>query len=181
CARHRQSHDWRHGSVWTSVRLLEDLHAGLLPGFEPALGHRLSRGRLPLRRGHGLLLLPNRHGVCKLAYDTYRFSLGINRFRQAGSGYSRIVQCAEALSRARDVLANTYTNAAWQDDLLNKSESMIQSSSADQDFAHLLDANWSGYPQTKTVVDDQGNPVDMPVAPFQYLESHDHSQLIVFT
>jgi len=58
---------------------------------------------------------------------------------------------------------------------------MIQSSSADQDFAHLLDANWSGYPQTKTVVDDQGNPVDMPVAPFQYLESHDHSQLIVFT
>ena len=44
-----------------------------------------------------------------------------------------------------------------------------------------MDATFSGYPLTKTVVDDKGNPVDMPVAPFQYLESHDHSQLIVFT
>lgn len=124
---------------------------------------------------------PTDTAYAKLAYDTYKFSLGLDRFRQTGSGYSRIIQCAEALSRARDVLANTYSNAAWQDDLLNKSEGMIQSSSADQDFAHILDVTFSGYPQTKTVVDDQGNPVDMPVAPFQYLESHDHSQLIVFT
>jgi 1,4-alpha-glucan branching enzyme len=29
-------------------------------------------------------------------------------------------------------------------------------------------------------VDSAGNPVQRPVAPFQYLESHDHSQLIVF-
>jgi maltooligosyltrehalose trehalohydrolase len=124
---------------------------------------------------------PTDTAYAKLAYDSYMFSFGIDRFRQPGGGYSRIIQCAEALSLARAVLANTYTNAAWQDDLLNKSENMIQSSSADQDFAHLLDVSFSGYPQTKTVVDDQGNPVDMPVAPFQYLESHDHSQLIVFT
>jgi maltooligosyltrehalose trehalohydrolase len=124
---------------------------------------------------------PTDTAYSKLAYETYKFSLGMDRFRRAGSGYSRIIQCAEALYRARDVLTNTYTNAAWQDDLLNQSEDMIQSSSADQDFAHLLDVNWSGYPQTKTVVDDQGNPVEMPVSPFQYLESHDHSQLIVFT
>ena len=116
----------------------------------------------------------------KLAYDTYNFSLGITRFQHPGS-YSRIIQCAEALPLARDVLENTYTNAAWQDDLLNKSEGMIQSSSADQDFAHLLDVSFTGYPLTKTVVDNNGNPVAMPVAPFQYLESHDHSQLIVFT
>ena len=57
----------------------------------------------------------------KLAYDTYNFSLGITRFLHPGS-YSRIIQCAEALAKARDVLENTYTNAAWQDDLLNKSE-----------------------------------------------------------
>jgi 1,4-alpha-glucan branching enzyme len=123
---------------------------------------------------------PTDTAYAKLAYDTYNFSVGINRFLHPGS-YSRIIQCAEALSRARDVLNNTYTNAAWQDDLLNKSENMIQSSSADQDFAHLLDVSFAGYPLTKTVVDDKGNPVDMPVAPFQYLESHDHSQLIVFT
>ena len=123
---------------------------------------------------------PTDTAYAKLAYDTYNFSLGINRFRHPGS-YSRIIQCAEALSRARDVLANTYTNAAWQDDLLNKSQGMIQGSSADQDFAHLLDVSFSNYPLTKTVVDDKGNAVDMPVNPFQYLESHDHSQLITFT
>ena len=123
---------------------------------------------------------PTDTAYAKLAYDTYNFSLGISRFLHPGS-YSRIIQCAEALSLARAVLSNTYTNAAWQDDLLNKSEGMIQSSSADQDFAHLLDVSFSNYPLTKTVVDDKGNPVDMPVNPFQYLESHDHSQLIVFT
>ena len=123
---------------------------------------------------------PTDTAYAKLAFDTYNFSLGIDRFRRPGS-YSRIIQSAEALSRARDVLRDTYTNAAWQDDLLNKSEGMIKSSSADQDFAHLLDVSFSAYPQTKSVVDDQGNPVDMPVAPFQYLESHDHSQLITFT
>src|SRR5438105_6325179 len=32
----------------------------------------------------------------------------------------------------------------------------------------------------KTVNNAAGAPVDMPVAPFQYLESHDHSQLFVF-
>jgi len=117
----------------------------------------------------------------KLAYDTYKFSLGIDRFRQAGSGYSRIIQVAEALYKARDVLASTYSNAAWQDDLLNKSEGMVAASSIDETFAHLLDVNWMGYPLTKTVEDAKGNPVEMPVSPFQYLESHDHSQLIVFT
>ena len=50
----------------------------------------------------------------------------------------------------------------------------------DANFAHLLDPNFSGYPDTKTVDNAAGNPVDMPVAPFQYLETHDHSQLIVF-
>ncbi len=73
--------------------------------------------------------------MAKLAYDTYNFSLGITRFQHPGS-YSRIIQCAEALSLARAVLENTYTNAACsRHDLLNKSEGMIQSSLADQDFA----------------------------------------------
>ena len=124
---------------------------------------------------------PTDTAYAKLAYDTYKFSLGIDRFRQAEGGYSRIIQVAEALYKARDVLANTYSNAAWQDDLLNKSEGMVAASSIDEDFAHLLDVNWMGYPQTKTVEDAKGNPVAMPVSPFQYLESHDHSQLIVFT
>jgi 1,4-alpha-glucan branching enzyme len=38
-----------------------------------------------------------------------------------------------------------------------------------------------GFPATTAAVDAQGNAIQMPVAPFQYLESHDHSQLICFT
>ena len=49
-----------------------------------------------------------------------------------------------------------------------------------QSFVSLLDPDGLGYPDTKTVHDIDSQPVDMPVAPFQYLESHDHSQLISF-
>ena len=37
-----------------------------------------------------------------------------------------------------------------------------------------------GYPSTKSVVDSIGAAVDMPVAPFQYLNCHDKSHLITF-
>jgi len=123
---------------------------------------------------------PTDDAYAKLAYDTYQYSLGIERFQQGSGSYSRIIQCAEALSKARDVLRNTYTSCAWQDDLLNKAEDMVQWNYVDANFAHLLDPRFSGYPDTKTVDNAAGEPVDMPVAPFQYLETHDHSQLIVF-
>jgi 1,4-alpha-glucan branching enzyme len=121
-------------------------------------------------------------GYAKLAYDTYNHSLGIARFRRPAGGYSRIIQVAEALWRAREVLANTYTSAAWQDDLLNKAEDMAQHRYVDDAFAHVLDPSFPGnpYPATKTVRDAAGYPVEMPVAPFQYIESHDHSGLISF-
>ncbi len=122
---------------------------------------------------------PTGQAYAKLAYRTYQDSLPLPRFQGPG-GYSRIIQCAEALSNGREILANTYTNSVWQDDLLNKSEGMAQYRFADDAFAHILDPSFSGYPAAKTVSDAQGNPVDMPVAPFQYLESHDHSQLISF-
>jgi maltooligosyltrehalose trehalohydrolase len=127
-----------------------------------------------------LYLGPTDDGYAKLAYDTYQYSLGIARFQQGSGSYSRIIQCAEALSKAREVLRNTYTSCAWQDELLNKAEDMMQRQYVDSDFAHLLDTRFSGYPDTKTVANAAGNPVEMPVAPFQYLETHDHSQLIVF-
>jgi 1,4-alpha-glucan branching enzyme len=122
---------------------------------------------------------PTGKAYAKLAYDTYQASLAIPRFQRPNS-YSRIIQCAEALSNGRDILANSYTNCVWQDELLNKAENMATFHYADDNFAHLLDPNFSGYPNTKQVTDSGGNPVAMPVAPFQYLESHDHSQLISF-
>ena len=127
-----------------------------------------------------LYVPPRDTGYAQLVEQTYRYSLSIGRFQRPAGGYSRIVQCAEALGKARDVLSRTFTNCAWQDDLLNKSEDMVTWHYADANFAHLLDPYFSGYPATKTVVDSAGNAVDMPVAPFQYVETHDHSQLIVF-
>jgi maltooligosyltrehalose trehalohydrolase len=127
-----------------------------------------------------LYVSPTDTVYAKLAYDTYRYSLAIPRFQAAPGSYSRIIQCAEALWRAPDVLRNTYTSCAWQNDLLDKAEAIASGGAPSDDFAHVLDPFFNGrYPGTKTVVDAAGDPVDMPVAPFQYLNSHDHSHLIV--
>jgi 1,4-alpha-glucan branching enzyme len=119
-----------------------------------------------------------------LSYETYLYSRTIARFGCAAGTWSRLIQCAEALGIAPVVLRNTYTNAAWQDDLLNTAETIARgdlSSGTLTGFAHTLDPFFaSRYPDTKAVVDSNGNPVDMPVAPFQYLNSHDHSHLIAF-
>jgi 1,4-alpha-glucan branching enzyme len=127
-------------------------------------------------------------GYALLAYETYRYSTTIARFGCAPGTWSRIIQAAEALSIAPVVLRETYTSAAWQDDLLNSAESAIGQAAGSAlaansltSLAHTLDPFFGGkYPSTKTVVDSVGNPVQMPVAPFQYLNSHDHSHLICF-
>jgi maltooligosyltrehalose trehalohydrolase len=124
---------------------------------------------------------PTDNAYAKLAYDTYRYSLGIPRFQRGANSYSRIIQCAEALWKAPDVLRGTYTSCAWQNDLLDRAEAIAGGAAPSNDFAHDLDPFFGSlYPATKTVVNAAGNPVDMPVAPFQYLNSHDHSHLIVF-
>jgi maltooligosyltrehalose trehalohydrolase len=119
-------------------------------------------------------------GYTRLVSDTYRHCLSIPRFQRGANSYSRVIQCAEALDKTRQVLSSTYTNCAWQNDLLYKAEDMVRWNYVDDNFAHLLDTNFSGYPQTQTVVDAAGGPVTMPVAPFQYLDTHDHSPLVVF-
>ncbi len=128
-----------------------------------------------------LYVSPTDSGYALLAYETYNYSLGIQRFQQDPSSYSRIIQCAEALWRAPDVLGNTYTSCAWQDNLLDQAEGIAAGATVTDDFPHVLDPFFNNtYPATKTVVNAAGQPVDMPVAPFQYLNSHDHSHLIVF-
>jgi 1,4-alpha-glucan branching enzyme len=127
---------------------------------------------------------PTGVGYAKMAYDAYNASLAIPRFTpSAGTApgeYSRIIQCPEALNRPQEILQATYSCSTWQDGLLNKAEDMARHGYVDDSFLQLLDVNAQGYPVTKTVHDRAGAPVEMPVAPFQYLESHDHSQLISF-
>lgn len=125
---------------------------------------------------------PTDTGYAKLAYDTYRYSLGKSRFQRDPDSYSRIIQCAEALWRAPDVLRQTYTNCAWQNDLLSQAEGIASGAAATADLPHTLDPFFGArYPDTKTVVNAAGDLIEMPVAPFQYLNSHDHSHLSVFT
>ena len=119
-------------------------------------------------------------GYRELAVRVYTHSLGISRFQRGATSYSRIIQCAESLSKSVQVMNETYTNCAWTNDLLYKVEDMIKWNYVNDDIAHILDPTFSGYPSSQTVVDSSNNPVQRPVAPFQFLETHDHSQLIVF-
>jgi 1,4-alpha-glucan branching enzyme len=118
-------------------------------------------------------------GYRSLVQQTYLHSLTLPRFQGAG-GYSRIVQCAEALDKAQTVLTQSYTNSAWQNGLLYLAESVASGAAPQDSYAHQLDPSFMGFPSTTTAVDASGNPIQMPVAPFQYIESHDHSQLIVY-
>jgi maltooligosyltrehalose trehalohydrolase len=117
-----------------------------------------------------------------LVAGTYNYSLKLSRFKAGPGAYSRVIQCAEALDKSPQVLRESYTNAAWQDALLNGAVAIASGAAPTADFAHILDPFFDGlYPGTTKVVDSAGAALDMPVAPFQYLNSHDHSHLIVAT
>jgi 1,4-alpha-glucan branching enzyme len=127
-----------------------------------------------------LYVPPMDAGYRTLVQQTYLHSLSLPRFQNAAGGYSRIVQCAEALDKAATVMSQSYTNSAWQNGLLYLAESVASGAVPDDSYAHQLDPYFMGYPASTTAVDAAGNPLQMPVAPFQFLESHDHSQLIVY-
>jgi maltooligosyltrehalose trehalohydrolase len=113
-----------------------------------------------------------------LAFNTYVHSRGIPRFADPG-GFSRIIQIAEDLDDPRGILRQTFTSATWQDALLGKAENMASNGGyVDEDFAHLLDPTFGSdpYPETKDASPAGDKP--FPVAPVQYLNSHDHSWLI---
>jgi maltooligosyltrehalose trehalohydrolase len=131
-----------------------------------------------------LYVLPMDAGYRLLVEQTYLHSLTVPRFLAASGGatggYSRIIQCAEALDKAATVMSQSYTNSAWQNGLLSLAEGVAGGDALDDSYAHQLDPSFMGYPSTTAAVDAAGNAIQMPVAPFQYLESHDHSQLIVY-
>jgi 1,4-alpha-glucan branching enzyme len=128
-----------------------------------------------------LYVPPMDAGYRTLVEQTYLHSLGLARFQGATGGYSRIIQCAEALDKAATVMEQSYTNAAWQNGLLNLAEAVASGAAPADSYALQLNPSIMGFPATTAAVDAQGNAIQMPVAPFQYLESHDHSQLICFT
>ena len=117
---------------------------------------------------------PEGQGYANLVHRTYQHSKSIPRF-QAPDGRSRLIQCAEHLPDPKGILATTYSNTCWQNALLDKANDMAAHHYVDASFAHSLDPELSGYPVEYT------NPAagdSFPVAPFQYIETHDHSRFI---
>ncbi len=118
---------------------------------------------------------PTGPGYAKLVFDTYRFSRNVPRFQ--GDTYSRLIQVAEYLDYPPKILRETFSRSTWQDGLLGKAADMAVWHYVDDGFVHLLDPSFLGYPDTK-----DGSPAGdgpFPVAPVQYLETHDHDRLIV--
>lgn len=117
---------------------------------------------------------PIGQGYAGLVFDTYQFSKTLPRF-QAPGGRSRIIQCAEHLPDPVGILSTTYTNCAWQNGLLDKARDMARYRYVDATFAHMLDPQFIGYPDTFT---NPNTGESFPAAPFQYIESHDHERFI---
>jgi 1,4-alpha-glucan branching enzyme len=113
-------------------------------------------------------------GYAKLVFDTYKFSRDIARFK--GEKYSRLIQVAEYLDDPPKILRETFSRSTWQDALLGKAADMAAWHYVDDSFVHLLDPSFLGYPDTKDAAAAGDQP--FPVAPVQYLETHDHSSLI---
>lgn len=117
---------------------------------------------------------PLGQGYADLVFRTYEHSKTIARFQAAG-GRSKIVQCAEHLPDPKGVLSQTYSNCCWQDGLLNCARDMARGGYVGESFAHALDPEFLGY------ANQYNNPAtgeSFPVAPFQYLESHDHRRFL---
>ena len=113
-------------------------------------------------------------GYAALVFHTYEDSKTLPKF--AGpNGRSLIIQCAEHLPDPQGILAQTYSNCAWQNGLLDEARGMARGGDATERLAHRLDPGFSGYP---TEYRNAATGDAFPVAPFQYLESHDHPRFI---
>jgi 1,4-alpha-glucan branching enzyme len=117
---------------------------------------------------------PAGQGYAELVYRTYQHSTGIPRFRDP-AGRSKLIQCAEHLPDPKGIISQTYSNCCWQNGLLERSRDMVRWNYVDENFPRLLDPELLGY------ASEYSNPVtgeSFPIAPFQYLESHDHKRFI---
>ncbi len=115
---------------------------------------------------------PAGQGYADLVYQTYQHSKSLAKFQGPG-GRSRIIQCAEHLPDAAGIMVQTHSNCAWQNGLLDRAREMARGGYVTERFAHQLDPEFLGYPTEHAAAGDI-----FAVAPFQYLESHDHSRFV---
>nr|VFK33569.1 MAG: 1,4-alpha-glucan branching enzyme [Candidatus Kentron sp. MB]VFK76693.1 MAG: 1,4-alpha-glucan branching enzyme [Candidatus Kentron sp. MB] len=125
---------------------------------------------------------PTGQGYARLVYETYGKSKGISRFMDdtgdAGEdSHSRIIQVAEYLEKPREILKETFSSSSKRWWLMQKAEDMIQdmdNPAVSEAFIHdilLMDASDIGWV-------DENPHAGFPVAPLQFIESHDRSRLM---
>jgi 1,4-alpha-glucan branching enzyme len=115
---------------------------------------------------------PTGPGYAELVYRTFEHATTLPKF---SGGAPPIIQCAEHLPDPIGILSKTYSNCCWQNGLLDRARDMARWSYVSADLAHQLDPQFQGYPT------EYSNPATgdtMAVAPFQYLESHDHRRFV---
>ena len=122
----------------------------------------------------GLYDGPVGQGYANLVFRTYEDSKALPRF-DGGNGRSKIIQCAEHLPDPAGIMSQTYSNCAWQNGLLDRVRDMARWNYVSEDFAHRLDPEFLGFPNQ---FQNPATGESFPVAPFQYLESHDHPRFI---
>jgi len=118
----------------------------------------------------GMWESPTGPGYARLTFETYQYSKGISRF-QDPAGHSRIIQCAEHLPDPRGVMSSTYSNTAWSNELMDKVADTAILCYVDEHLAYLFDPQLTGYP---THYSNPSTGDSFPVAPFQYMETHDN-------
>jgi len=121
---------------------------------------------------------PTGVGYADLVFQTYELAKDLvlfPRFDARDGGRSLVVQCAENLPDPRGTLSTTYSTTAWQNELFDRARDQARSSTAVTAFAHQLDPELVGYPHEYR---NAATGDVLPVAPFQYVESHDHGRFI---
>lgn len=127
---------------------------------------------------------PGNKSYAELVYNTYTYTITIPRFAAIYNNreYSSIIQTAEHLSYPEEMLKQTYSNSCWYDKTRDVAENLATAIKNKQDFGgrgkefiENIILKFKDYP---TEYKNTTNGDCFPVSPFQYIESHDHSNLL---
>lgn len=117
---------------------------------------------------------PTGNGYARIVYDTYQSTKNISRFQSPT--HNKIIQIAEHLGLAKEILEVTYTSGSKRWEPMLKAHEMVQQ------YGTILEE----YVREILLIDFQkpwpsifqnGNDA-FPVAPLQFIESHDKSRLM---
>jgi 1,4-alpha-glucan branching enzyme len=114
---------------------------------------------------------PMGQGYADLVYQTWQYAKSLARFQS--NGQCLLIQCAENLPDPVGILLQSYSNCAWQNGLLDRAFEIAHGGQPGEALAHQLDPEFLKYPGEHTI-----NGETIPVAPFQYFESHDHPRFV---